>query len=214
MDDAPLVHGKARPGRDAGATEAGDDMPGPIRSGGGGGDTATGREREKVGIFFGSTSYGTADAARLILAAFGRDAADLYDVARASAADVERYRRLVFGTSTWGDGGLQHDWDTFIHELDRADLEGKVAAVFALGDQVVWSKSFVDSMRTVHDKLKERGAHLVGSWPSEGYTFDASRALDGDHFVGLALDKMNQRDLTASRVEEWVSRLRREFGME
>ena len=166
----------------------------------------------RVGIFYGSTSYGTAWAAGLIHQAFGTGAADIRDIKASTAADLRAYRRLVFGTSTWGVGGLQHDWDGFMRELDRVDLTGVKAAVFALGDQVVWSTTFVDSMGTVYEKLLERGATIVGAWPTEGYAFERSGGERDGRFVGLALDKMNQKPLTEERVLAWVEQLRHEFG--
>ena len=165
----------------------------------------------KIGVFFGSTSYGTQEAAELVRDEFARQAPaatlDLVNVAKRRAEDLGPYDLLVFGTSTWGLGGLQHDWDTFIWELRRADLTGKTAAVFALGDQVVWSETFVDSMVQVHDAAAARGAAMVGSWPTEGYAFDRSESVRDGRFVGLALDRMNQRDLSPERVRQWVGQV-------
>jgi TatD DNase family protein len=165
----------------------------------------------RVGIFYGSTSYGTAWAAGLIHQAFGPEVADIRDIKESAAADLRGYGCLVFGTSTWGVGGLQHDWDGFMRELDRVDLTGVKAAVFALGDQVTWSTTFVNSMGIVYDKLLERGATMVGAWPTEGYAFERSGGVRDGRFVGLALDKMNQKPLTGERVRAWVEQLRREF---
>ena len=44
----------------------------------------------------------------------------------------------------------------------------------------------------LHDEIiKKTGANIIGYWPVEGYTFEASKALteDGTQFVGLALDE-------------------------
>ena len=165
----------------------------------------------KIGVFFGSTSYGTQEAAELVRDEFARQApaatVDLVNVAKRRAEDLGPYELLVFGTSTWGLGGLQHDWDAFIWELRRADLTGKTAAVFALGDQVVWSETFVNSMAQVHDAAAARGAAMVGSWPTEGYAFDRSESVRDGRFVGLALDRMNQRELSPERVRRWVGQV-------
>jgi flavodoxin I len=165
----------------------------------------------RIGIFYGSTSYGTRTAAEMIRAEIGADRADLRDVHEAMAADIEPYDRIVFGTSTWGVGGLQHDWDRFIHELPKADFAGKKVALFALGDQLVWSETFVNSMGIIYDTLVAAGAEIVGSWPTDGYEFDASRAVRDGRFVGLALDKMNQKDLQSERIAGWVAQVLQEF---
>jgi flavodoxin long chain len=165
----------------------------------------------KIGVFYGSTSYGTKEAAELVfdelrLQASGASV-ELVNVARRKAEDLAPYDLVVFGTSTWGSGGLQHDWDAFIWELKRADLAGKSVAVFALGDQVVWSATFVDSMAVIHDAAAGRGAVMLGYWPTEGYEFDRSQSVRGGRFLGLALDRINQRGMSAARIGRWVSQL-------
>jgi flavodoxin I len=164
-----------------------------------------------IGIFFGSTYFGTAEVAEMIHHRIGTSCSDLRDVAKAKAEDLAPYDRLLFGSSTYGLGALQHDWDTFIWELRKADLTGKKAAVFVLGDQIVWYDTFVDSMGTIYDALVAAGATVVGSWPTDGYTFHKSTGVRDGRFVGLALDKMNQRELHEQRIAAWVSQVLREF---
>jgi flavodoxin long chain len=166
-----------------------------------------------IGIFYGSTYFGTAMAAEMIQGRIGASRADLRDVAKAKAADLAPYDLLLFGSSTYGLGALQHDWDTFIWELRKADLTGKKAALFVLGDQVVWYDTFVDSMGTIYDALLASGATVVGSWPTDGYTFQKSTGVRDGRFVGLALDKMNQRELHEERIAAWVPQVLREFGL-
>lgn len=166
---------------------------------------------DRIGIFYGSTSYGTRTAAEMIHAEIGADRADLYNIAKLDASALLPYQRLVFGTSTWGIGGLQHDWDRFIGEVRRADLAGTKAAIFALGDQKAWSTSFVDAMGAVYDVVVAAGAEVVGAWPTDGYEFEASRAVRDGRFVGLALDKMNQKHLHPERIRGWVEQVLREF---
>jgi flavodoxin len=50
-------------------------------------------------------------------------------------------------------------------------------------------------------------------WPVEGYSFDASAAVEGDHFVGLALDDDNEAAQTPQRISAWVKQLIGEFGL-
>ncbi|HLU83568.1 MAG TPA: hypothetical protein VKZ43_09215, partial [Trueperaceae bacterium] len=40
-----------------------------------------------------------------------------------------------------------------------------------------------------------------------GYDFTASLALEGQHFVGLALDDDNQDALTVMRIGTWVEQV-------
>ena len=167
--------------------------------------------KHRIGIFYGSTYFGMARAAEMIHRRIGARWSDLRDVAGSTADDLVPYRYLRFGSSTYGLGALQHDWDTFIWELRKAELAGKKAAVFALGDQIVWDRTFVDSISAIYDALIAGGATVVGAWPTEGCAFQYSAGARDGRFVGLALDKMNQPELRETRIREWVARVLREF---
>jgi len=163
----------------------------------------------RTGIFYGSTYGSTRKVARLIQSALGGDA-DLVDVENADPASLEAYDLLILGTSTYGMGALQEHWADFVWELDDVELTGKTVALFGLGDQAGYPDTFLNAMRTLYDKVVEKGARVVGKWPTEGYTFNASTAVESGAFVGLAIDMDRQRDLTEDRVKRWVELLRRE----
>ncbi len=57
----------------------------------------------------------------------------------------------------------------------------------------------------------ENGGKLIGRWPTEGYEFDNSLALDGDEFLGLGLDNDNEEELTEERLIIWAELIRDEF---
>jgi len=136
--------------------------------------------------------------------------ADIKDVAMIRAKKLATYDLLIWGTSTWGLGATQDDWAGFFSQLDTVDLTGKIVAVFGLGDQEMYSDTFVDAMADLGNKAKARGATLIGSWPTEGYRFQESRAVVDDRFVGLALDEENQADLTPKRIKAWIRQLKKE----
>jgi len=48
---------------------------------------------------------------------------------------------------------------------------------------------------------------VVGRWPTAGYDFAASQAVDGDHFLGLALDQHHQPVLTEERIDAWLAQI-------
>ena len=52
---------------------------------------------------------------------------------------------------------------------------------------------------------------MVGRWPVAGYDFSASQAVDGDHFLGLALDQINQPALSEARIAAWLAQIRPEL---
>ena len=67
-------------------------------------------------------------------------------------------------------------------------------------------------MGTLRDLVQDKGATIVGYWSTEGYQFEASKALvDDKHFVGLGIDEDRQPELTAERVSAWCKQLREEM---
>ncbi len=163
----------------------------------------------KTGVFYGSTMGTTERIAKEIGPLLQ---ADVKDVATVRAKKLIAYDLLIWGASTWGLGAIQDDWAAFLKQLDTVDLTGKAVAVFGLGDQEMYSDTFVDALADLADKAKTRGATLIGSWPTEGYRFQESRAVVDGRFVGLALDEENQADLTPKRIKTWIRQLKKEIA--
>lgn len=115
---------------------------------------------------------------------------------------------LLIGTSTWGAGELQDDWYDGVDLLKGTDLAGKVVAVFGCGDSAGYSDTFCGGMRELYDAAKAGEATLVGEVSTEGYTFDGSDAIVDGKFVGLALDDVNEDDMTDSRIDAWLGQIR------
>lgn len=165
-----------------------------------------------ITIIYGSDSGTTGDIAEKIAGGLNATV-KVIDVARVENSDFEEAENLILGSSTWGEGDLQDDWDGFIEALDDIDLSNKKVAVFGLGDQESYGDSFVGAMGTIYEKAKERGATMVGGGVSpEGYTFEESIALVDDVFVGLPLDEDNQDELTDERIAAWCAQLQKEFA--
>ena len=158
-----------------------------------------------IGLFFGSETGNTESAASIIAAEFGGSNVEMHNIADVDPQMLLSYDNIILGASTWGFGELQSDWENFLPGLDELDLSGKTVALFGLGDQVNYADVFLDAMGTIHEKVRERGGTIVGSWPSDGYDFSASTAVVNGSFVGLALDVDNQDDMTPDRVSHWVS---------
>ena len=163
----------------------------------------------RIGVFYGSSTGNTEVIAEKIKALFGDDA-DTCNIDAAAIEDFERYENLIFGTSSWGIGDAQDDWDDFMDILIEVNFNKKKLALFGLGDQLNYPDSFVDGMGILYDAIYDR-VDVVGAWPLDGYTFNESAAVKNDMFVGLAIDKENQADLTDSRLKEWVDLLKKEF---
>lgn len=167
---------------------------------------------QKIGIFYGSTGGNTESVAKRIQAEFGADNAQLFDVANASAADLDGFINLIFGTSTWGVGDLQDDFDAFLPQLKSANLNGKNVAFFGCGDQESYPDSFVDGMGQIWQAIQDSMCNVVGHTQTDGYNFIESLAETDGKFVGLAIDEDNQPELTAERVKNWVAQLKGELS--
>lgn len=161
-----------------------------------------------IAVVYGSAMGNTEGAANTIAEKLGIN--DVLNVSDIDASKLNSYDKLICGTSTWGSGDLQDDWDAF--DFGGLDLSGKTVAVFGMGDSDSYSDSFCGGMGKLAAKLKEAGATLVGSTSTNGYTFEESEAVVDGNFVGLALDNDNQEDQTESRIDTWVAQIKPHFS--
>ena len=122
------------------------------------------------------------------------------------------YDRIIMGVATWFDGELPNFWDEFVPALEDMDLTGRKFALFGLGDQKGYAENFLDGVGIMAGILETQGAKLVGFTSTEGYTFESSRALRNDQFMGLAIDYENQGSMNKERVAAWVEQLKKEFA--
>lgn len=175
-----------------------------------------------IGVFFGTNTGKTRKVAKMICGKFSEDIiAKPVNVNRSSVEDILSYSHLILGTPTLGEGllpGLSADcdgesWEEFLPKLEDADFTGKTVAIFGLGDQVSYAHEFVDAMIEVYDFFVERGAKVVGTWPTDGYEFDHSEAIVDGKFVGLALDLDNQSGLTEQRLDSWLKQIAADFKL-
>jgi len=173
----------------------------------------------RIGIFFGTDTGRTRLVAKQIAKKLGEAAAAPVNIGRATLAEFLAYDALILGSPTLGDGELpglstglsQPSWEEFLPLLADADLSGKVAAIYGLGDQKKYPDEFVDAIGLLHDALVAAGARVVGRWPATGYEFTGSLALDGDDFLGLALDQINQPVFTEQRLDTWLAQIQPEL---
>ena len=164
-----------------------------------------------IGIFYGSTTGNTEKVAEMIRDGFGEDKADIYNVDIVEKEDVQKYKYLVFGVSTWGVSNLQDDFEDFLGILEQVDFKGKMVALFGLGDQSTYGDTFVDAMGILYEDLKKMKVNLVGSIPKSGYSFTGSMAYIKGKLVGLAIDEEFESHLTSKSVKDWVEVLNKEF---
>ncbi|MGF1568610.1 MAG: flavodoxin FldA [Nodosilinea sp.] len=168
----------------------------------------------KIGLFYGTQTGNTETIAEAIQAQMGGDhIVTLHNIADASADDFADYEYLIIGCPTWNIGELQSDWDGIYDELESIDFSGKKVAYFGAGDQVGYADNFQDAMGLLAERITAQGGTTVGQWPTEGYDFSASKAVQNGKFVGLAIDEDNQPELTDHRIKTWVTQLKLAFGV-
>ena len=163
---------------------------------------------KKTAIVYGSTTGNTEKAAIIISEAIGKEKVTLLNVSGISVSDIAACEVLIIGTSTWGYGDLQDDWDSFLPVLKKEDLSGKTIALFGTGDASAYSDTFVDAIGILYEELKNTGASFTGFCETDDYTFDGSKAVFNGKFAGLPLDEDNESEKTGTRISRWVASIK------
>lgn len=167
----------------------------------------------RIGIFFGTETGTTRLIAKKIHKKLGDGiAAKPLNVNRIALADMLQYDALILGTPSYGIGEipgrsagcLETNWEEFLAQFESADFSGKRVALFGLGAQERYSDRFASSLLRLYEVFKGFGAEIVGSWPTDGYTFDHSAAIVDGRFVGLVIDARTQGMHTDERIDIWL----------
>lgn len=167
---------------------------------------------KSIGIFYGSSTDTTADIAGRIASSLGVASGDVHNVANADAAAVANYEVLLLGSSTWGAGDLQDDWEDFLPKLKGQNLSGKVVGLFGCGDASCYGDTFCDALATIKEELASTGCTFAGRMSKDGYSFDESRSDEDGELIGCLIDEANESDLTDERIERWIAALKPQLG--
>ena len=172
----------------------------------------------RIGLFYGSTTCFTEIAAEKIQAQFAPGEVELFNIKEVPLQQAEELDVIIFGLSTWDFGEIQEDWESHWDDIATLQLNGKIVALFGMGDQVGYTDWFQDALGMLHDELAShagtQGCIRIGLWPNQGYDFAASKALtsDGEFFVGLALDEDSQYQFSEERIQQWCAQLKDELA--
>lgn len=169
----------------------------------------------KIGIFFGTDTGRTRRFAKDLAKKLGDAAESPVNINKTAPGDLLAFDALILGTPTLGEGALpgldtggsMESWLEFLPKAQGLNLSGKVVALFGLGDQEKYGEHFVSALRPLHDWAVACGATVVGRWPTEGYDYVDSDAVEDDHFLGLAIDQHNQAEFSETRLAEWLARI-------
>ncbi len=157
-------------------------------------------------IFFASSTGNSEEIANKISVALND--IEVFDLAGTKIEKINEYDKLILGSSTWGDGELNDDWEDIWGDFCKLDLSNKTIALFGLGDQESYSDEFCSAMGIIYEQIAKSGAKIIGFTSADGYYHDSSKAQIDDKFVGLAIDEDNQSDLTDERINKWTNEIR------
>jgi len=169
---------------------------------------------EKIGLFFGSDTGVTDDITKDFVEIWENNELEVMEIGDASKEDLEQYKVLILGLSTWYDGDLQSDWETFFDDFKEIDFTDKIVAIYGLGDQIGYGEYFIDGVGILAEVIIENGGNVIGKWPIEGYRFTDSVAVikdDPEFFYGLAIDNDNESQLNDERLNTWVTQVKKEL---
>ncbi len=163
----------------------------------------------KTIIVYGSTTGTTENVGGII--AKGFENSKLVDVDNLDFNTLADYDLIILGTSTWGIGDLQDDWESNLYKLSDIDLSGKHVALFGTGDQEGYSDSYIDGVHTIYQEIVKSKPTLIGKTSTDGYIFDSSLAVVEGELIGLAIDEDSQPHLSDKRITSWISQLKEEI---
>lgn len=167
-------------------------------------------KHSSIGLFWGSDTGMTEEIVTVLIDLLPQQTIDSINVFNASVEQFVPYEHLILGLSTWYDGELQSDWDEFFEQFQQVDFTNKKVALFGLGDQEGYAEFFVDGIGIIGEVVVQNGGTIFGKWPTKGYDYEASKAVQDQHFLGLAIDEDNQPEQTDERLEQWVQQLQEE----
>lgn len=169
------------------------------------------KSAKRTAIFYSFHTQKSKKVAEKIIDAWGKSNIEAVNAEEIGKETFEKYDNFILSAPTWFDGELPNYWDEFVPDLEEMDLKAKKFAIFGLGDQKGYPENFCDAIGILAEIIKDCGGNIVGLTPLEGYTFESSRAQQGDEFVGLPLDQENQARMTSNRIKKWVEQLKEEF---
>jgi len=160
----------------------------------------------KIGLIYGSDTGYTEQVSNGIKSCFEKFNITLHEIHSIDKKIILMYDFLIFGVSTWNIGELQSDWDYYFEKFKSINFNGKLIAIFGLGDQIGYEENFVDGIGILAKEIIKNNGKIIGEWSTKGYEFKKSKGLkDEKNFYGLAIDEDNQYDQTEERIKKWCN---------
>mgnify|MGYP006278151249 CR=1 FL=1 len=172
----------------------------------------------KIALLYAPKGGSVEVAAKRVERLYDSTSLDVIEISKIDVRNLADYDHFILGCSTvgaesWEDAEADNEWDRFFNDLEnqQISLKGKKVAIFGLGNQVLYPDHFVDAIRTLKEESEKAEAKIIGYWPSKGYDFTDSAAIEGDNFMGLALDEDNEDELSDQRISEWLKNIKPEL---
>ncbi len=172
---------------------------------------------KKIGVFYGPAGGSTEDVAQQIVKALSNQNVTASPVKDVTSDTFLGYDNLILGVATvgkdtWDSDHPGNDWNEFLPKLPENALKGKIIAIFGLGNQITYPDDFVDDIGRLAMRLRELGATIIGNWPTDGYTFSSSQAIENGKFIGLPIDEDTQPELSNERINNWLKQVVETFN--
>jgi len=171
----------------------------------------------KTALFYSPVGGNVNRVADMLGALIGNDKVDIIPVKEVEKGDVSKYDKLILlgstvGTDHWSNETIVDEWPEFFSKTEEIGFKEKKVAIVGLGNSFLYPSHFADGMAILYDRLTKQNATVLGKVENKGYDFTESEALDDDDFFcGLPIDEDNEDELTAGRLENWISILRPDF---
>ena len=167
---------------------------------------------KKTALIYWPKKGNVEKTAAKLAAHFDKDTCDVFTISEVDVNRLPDYDFIIIGGSTIGADNWEDThttkWYSFFEALKGISLKGKKAAIYGLGDQILYPEHFVDGMAIIRDEFVAAGADIIGAWPAEGYEHTDSKSQEGEYFIGLALDDDQQAELSNERIDKWAAMLK------
>ena len=172
----------------------------------------------KTALFFSPVGGNVHSVTKKLGEMIGSDKVDIIPVKEVEQGDVEKYNQIILlgstvGADHWNNETITDEWPAFFEKIKDLSLEKKKLAIVGLGNCVLYPAHFADGMAVLYERIKKQNAQIFGFVDAKDYDFTDSEAVnDEGYFCGLAIDEDNEDELTAGRLENWISILKPDFA--
>jgi len=172
----------------------------------------------KTAVFYSPVGGNVNNVANMLGEMIGNDKVDIIPVKEVESKDLDKYTQMILvgstvGTDHWNNEIIVDEWPEFFRKTEKMGFGHKKVAIVGLGNCVLYPEHFADGMAVLCEEVKKQHGEVLGKVEAEGYDFMDSESLDEDgFFCGLPIDEDNEDELTAERLEKWISHLKPDFG--